>query len=536
MRNPLASLGSALNNFFCLLFFYSLFFSSISILFFSSRLSFLFYPSEHEYLFPSLVRLNVAVSTMPKLLDLPNELLILIVSNFDHWQWKSELQALCLTSKLLREIAQSLLYCRYVREVKCKCCHKNASPPGRIVPMILFTRTLITRPDLAARVRRATFDASEDEFDEDDVRKAQFDAYTIKVLAEGFQRLPEDDRARWFMEAVAMMSNPYLILLSTLMPNLEQLNLTIDEEGLADFEPLFTDWSPSSIKQPFLMNLKSLNIRDLTRTESDALEGLVDAMALPQLEEFTLVYLNGDAEGCPCFTFAPGSLNISKLCLLDACLDAESLESIVAGCKRLEYFTYYGANFDGSNIEDSGQFDPSELICILDCQKKSLRSIRCNLDWEDVHPPDWKQCSKYGSFEEFDKICHLDLDQYPWAENQGLPASLHCLAIGNISFPIVDTIISLNQRTCTGYSPLLGNPGDLPTLHQLTICPRDNSPNGMLNVPSRYSYPDVHTSQRVENRFLSACNALYHKIVTCSFFVAVDHDVFHYYMETVQGC
>lgn len=302
---------------------------------------------------------------MAKLLDLPTELLLLILSHFDHFMYKYELQSLCISSKRLYSIAQPLLYRDFVREVNCQCCHKIGTPPGRIIPLVLFTRTLISRPDLASCVRSAAFDNSENVFDDEDVCEVEFGADTFKVLATGFQQVSGICRTRLFMEAAAMKSNPYTVVLASSMPNLERLKLTIGEEGLYDLEPLFTQWHTNNPAQPYLRNLKSVVIRDLTLTESGSMVDLDYIQELPHLEEFTLINLNGDAEGCPLFEIQLETLNISSLSLLEACLDTESLTAIVDGCRCLKHFSYYGCNYDGNNIEESSQFDPSELVSIL---------------------------------------------------------------------------------------------------------------------------------------------------------------------------
>ncbi|KAL4802616.1 hypothetical protein BDV18DRAFT_164019 [Aspergillus unguis] len=469
---------------------------------------------------------------MARLLDLPNELLILIASYFDSYMWKNELKSLCLTSKLLCSVSQPMLYTQFIREVQCQCCQKTGPPSGRIVPLVLFIRTLITRPDLAGHVRSAHMDAGEDEFDRDAILKAYLDAETIKVLASGFQELQEDDRARWFMEAVSMMSNPCFVLFASLVPNLERLALTLEEEGMDGLEPLFTVWSSSGIEQPYLRNLKSLGIWDLSHSESDSLHCISHAMTLPQLEYFALIGLNGGADGCPYFDFEPGSLNISNLHLLDACLDADSLETIVAGCKCLEFFTYSGHNFDGNSMDISCQFDPSELIPILSSQKKNLQTICCNLDWETISPTrnQWKKLPKYGSFATFENICHLEVDQYPWDQRmQELPPSLQCLTIRNISFSIFDTVKSLNRRTIQ--DPSRSIHGDLPNLRRLILEPRDRIPNGMLEVRKRFDFADVYESTRVAEKFEEKCDMLLVIAEACTFHIEVKHEVWEWYME-----
>ncbi|OJJ53311.1 hypothetical protein ASPSYDRAFT_136828 [Aspergillus sydowii CBS 593.65] len=419
---------------------------------------------------------------MAKLLDLPTELLLLILSHFDHFMYKYELQSLCISSKRLYSIAQPLLYRDFVREVNCQCCHKIGTPPGRIIPLVLFTRTLISRPDLASCVRSAAFDNSENVFDDEDVCEVEFGADTFKVLATGFH-----------------------------MPNLERLKLTIGEEGLYDLEPLFTQWHTNNPAQPYLRNLKSVVIRDLTLTESGSMVDLDYIQELPHLEEFTLINLNGDAEGCPLFEIQLETLNISSLSLLEACLDTESLTAIVDGCRCLKHFSYYGCNYDGNNIEESSQFDPSEL------------TLRCNLDWEYIHPTRWSRCSKYGSFATFKNLIHIEIDQYPYTPKQELPKSLHCLTIRNISFSVFDTVGSLNMRTVD--VPMYRLTNELPNLKFVTLQPRDGIPNGMLGIHSRYDYTKFYDNPSVLSKIAVACETLWDIVKECSFVVRIDHQV-----------
>lgn len=460
---------------------------------------------------------------MAKLLDLPTELLLLVLSHFNHFMYKDELQALCLSSKRLYSIAQPFLYRDFVREVNCQCCHKAGTPPGRIVPLVLFTRTLISRPDLASCVRSAAFDNSEDAYDDEDVREVDFAADTFKVLAAGFQQLSGIYRARLFMEAAAMRSNPYMIVLAPSMPNLEHLNLTLGEEGLYDLEPLFTQWHSNIPAQPYLRNLKSVVIRDLTLTESESIVDLDYILELPHLEDFTLINLNGDAEGCPLFEIEPESLNISSLSLLEASLDTESLTAIVEGCRCLKHFSYYGCNYDGNSIEGSSQFGPSELVSILSSQKDNIKTLKCNLDWDHIHPTRWSRCSKYGSFASFKNLVHLEVDQYPYTPRQELPKSLHCLTIRNISFSVLDTVGSLNMRTVD--VPMYRLTNELPNLKFVTLQPRDDIPNGMLGINSRYDHTEVYDDPNVLSKFAVACERLWAIVKECSFDVRIDHQV-----------
>ncbi|KAL4772586.1 hypothetical protein BDW60DRAFT_40231 [Aspergillus nidulans var. acristatus] len=459
---------------------------------------------------------------MAKLLELPNEILLLIFSYFDSFIYKGELQALCLTSKLLYSISQPILYTQFVREVHCQCCHKEGTPPGRIVPMVLFTRTIVARPDLASRVRAASFDTFETDFDDADVCGTEFDFDTFKTLASGFQQLSPSSRVQLFIKAAAMMSNPYLLVLTSRMPNLEHLELRLGPEGLTDLEPLFTRWARTTmVEQPYLRNLKSVVLRDMTHTQSLSMINVDFVMELPQLEDFTIIYLNGEAEGCPPFEFEPASLNISCLTLKEACLDAKALKRIMTACKNLKVFNYFGHNFDGKNMAETVQFDPSELVSILETQKDNLLTVRCNLDWEGLHPTRWNRCSKYGSFASLKILTHLEIDQYPYTPKQELPPSIHCLHIKNISFPIFDTVGSLRMRTVN--MPEYGLYDELPNFAHLTLEPRDGIPNGMLKVHAQYDHLD--DDSKVASRFELACERLLDIVEECRFMVHVDNEV-----------
>ncbi|KAL4901034.1 hypothetical protein BDW74DRAFT_160611 [Aspergillus multicolor] len=323
------------------------------------------------------------------------------------------------------------------------------------------------------------------------------------------------------MEEEEIGSHPYLVLLASRIPNIEHLDLILGEEGLEYLEPLFTQCSKDvMIEQPYLKNLKSVEIRDTMHTESDMIN-LDAVMELPQLENFTLVYLNGEAEGCPLFDFEPGTLNISNLDLSEACLEAKTLTRIVAGCKELKVFTYLGHNFDGSNIVESAQFDPSELITILASQHKNIRTLRFNLDWAEIEPISWNRCSKYGSFAPFKKLTHLEIDQYPYTPQQELPRTIHCLHIKNISFPIFDAVGSLNMRTID--LPEYDLHDELPNFSILNLVPRDDTPNGMLEVPASYDYSD--DDPKALGEFDFACETLWDIAKECRFYVGVEHEV-----------
>ncbi|KAL4953038.1 hypothetical protein BDW69DRAFT_11772 [Aspergillus filifer] len=461
---------------------------------------------------------------MVNLLNFPDEILLLILSNFaGHYMFKEELLTLCLVSRRLCALAQPFLYDKFVREVHCQCCHINGAPPGRLVPLILFTRTLISRPDLAARVHTAKFDLAMDEFDDNDVREAELDADTFKILSGGFSKLPAEFRVDNFSDAVSMYSNPWLLVLAAHMPNLQNLQLTIGKEGLRDLDQVFAKLPDLGVEQPYFKNLKSIVIRDLARSENDYLTIITSILELAQLEDFTLINVNGDAYGCPSFEVKPNSLNISSLSLFEACIDTKSLMALIKGCKFLKEFNYRGRNFCEHSIVESCQFEPEHLLTILDSQKDNLHSIRCNLDWDGAEPSKWEDHPKYGSFESFTNLRHLSLDQYPYAPDTELPASLHCLTIANISFPIFDVVNSLQARTFDW--PEFDMHNFLRNFKCLTLIPRDDNPTGMLEVDEKYDWDGDCDKEEKLSEFDFACETLWDIVKECAFGVDVIHEV-----------
>ncbi|KAL4961891.1 F-box protein [Aspergillus stella-maris] len=468
---------------------------------------------------------------MLHLLNLPDEILLLILSNFaGHYMFKEELLALCLVSKRFCSVAQPFLYNQYVREVHCQCCHTHAAPPGRLVPLILFTRTLISRPDLAARVQTAKFDLAMDEFDDDDVREAELDADTFKVLSGGFLKLPVEFRADNFSDAVSMCSNPWLLVLAAHLPNLQNLQLTIAEDGLRDLDPLFAKLPCLGVEQPYFKSLKSIVIRDLAQSKNEYLTIVNSVLKLPQLEDFTWINVNGDAYGCPLLGFEPKSLNISKLSLFEACINTERLEALIKGCKCLKEFNYRGNNFYAHDILESCQFKPEHLLTILDSQKVSLHTIRCNLDWDELESSASKCWPKYGSFKSFTSLRHLSLDQYPYAPNTELPTSLHCLTIANIGFPIFDVVRSLQVRKSNGPGSDVHN--ILPDFKCLILVPRGDNPTGMLDVEEKYDWDGNCDEVKKLDEFDLACDTLWQISRECRFSVDVMHEVWDLFWES----
>ncbi|KAL2819865.1 hypothetical protein BDW59DRAFT_164898 [Aspergillus cavernicola] len=389
---------------------------------------------------------------MANLLGLPDELLLLVISHFDGaiHQWNST-----------------------------RTLHSPHS--------FHLTRTIISRPDLAAQVRHANFENYEDS-DDEDVDDSTFDEDTIQVLAEGFAQLPTDIDERLFTEVSDVKTNPCLVLLASCMPNLEHLQLVLGDEALTDLEPLFTSLPESGIEQPFLKNLNQW------------LSGI-----WRKLDTFTIIRVSIDAEGCPDFDIAPGSLNISSLTFREATLDAERLTRIVEGCKAFMVFIYYEHAYEGDGVTESTGFQAFYL------------------DWRAVYPSTMDECRKVGSLTSFNNICHLELDQYSLSSSPAdeLPSGLHCLTIRNISFSIYNTLKSLSQK------------GSDTTLRNVLLEPRDEHPNEMLGIRARLNADKVCSNLMIATKFRRAYDRIWRITKDTPFTVYIDHES---YREWEIGC
>ncbi|KKK22515.1 hypothetical protein P175DRAFT_0468530 [Aspergillus ochraceoroseus IBT 24754] len=446
---------------------------------------------------------------MASFLNFPDEILLLIVSSLDTFRDSRALLSVCLTSKKLCAIAQSVLYTEYSRSIHCHCCHGEKTKPGRLIPFIYFIRTLISRPDLAARVRSIAIDAREFDTDALETKSANIDVDTIGILAKGFQRLPVRNRDKLLMDAMMMKTNPFILMAAFLMPNLNSFQVSIGGEGLVHLEPLYRADLKNGRSSAYLSQIKSLSIEDFQRPESMVVENLIHLLHLPKLEEVSFEFLDAEADNFPTFDIPPWSLNVSHLTFKNSCLDSGTLTNLVAACKCLQSFFYKSWwNEEPSVVE----FSADELGLILSSQANNLRFICVAFEVTDLSLL-WEDYPKFSSFASFTNLFSLDIEQRSLEPSTEFPASLTTLVIRCCEFPIFQMLEILTERS----------ESDLVNLEVVLLEPKFTVPNGMLGIARRFSHADITNNRSCRLRFRRAYTRVKKIVEMAGFVLGINH-------------
>ncbi|PYI07419.1 hypothetical protein BO78DRAFT_443377 [Aspergillus sclerotiicarbonarius CBS 121057] len=457
---------------------------------------------------------------MANLLSLPAEILLLILSYFHPSEDVNVLLNLCLTAKKLCTLAQPLIFCEYPRKLCCHHCQKPKLKAGRIGPLICFTRTLVLRPELGARVRRMLITAWDEEADTLDGWSTALQPESIKTFARAVQRLTIKDKTRVLSGIVATETNPLLVLLISQTPNLEELELISGEEGLKLLGPLFLPGPRGVVDSPYLSKLKSLCIIDRGSMRDTSMKNLTHLMCLPQLDDFTLVNCDGHALGCPSFDITPGSLSITSLSLFEASLDSEALSKIVRACKSLRSFIYTASECDSHH--HNCQVQPSQLVSILGPHKSSLEVVRINLDFADRTMYCWDECPQYDSFVSFTSLKHLGVEQGLIQDVTTLPTSLESIQFCLCDYPVVDMMATLTEQSNTR----------LQLLELVVLQPKYDALNGLLGLSGMYRNDDgTEHSRSCRARLLKACRRLERVVQAVNFDFHIHNSIWDDYME-----
>ena len=457
---------------------------------------------------------------MAGLLSLPAELILLILSYFQAIAHVDVLLNLCLTSKKLCTFTQPLIFYQYSRTLCCHHCWKPKLKEGRIGPLICFALTLFLRPDLGACVRRTLITAWDEKADTLEGWSNALQPDSIKTLTKAVQHLAVNEKAQFLSGIVATQTNPLLVLLTSLTPNLEDLQLITGEEGLKLLEPLFPSDPEGVINLLCLSNLKSLSITDRMSMTNKSMKTLPHLMRLPQLEDFTLSFCDGHALGCPSFDITPGSLSITSLSLFDASLDSTALSKIVRACKNLKYFMYMASECDFHH--HSCQIQPPQLVSVLEPHKSSLEVVRVSLDFADRTMYCWDKCPQYDSFTSFTRLKNLGVEQGLIQDVTTLPSSLESIHFCLCDYPVFDMMVTLTEQSNTR----------LQLLDMVVLQPKYDTLNGLLGLTGEYrNNEDAKHSRSCRARLLKACRRLERIVHMANFDFQIYNPIWDDYME-----
>ncbi|BCS00690.1 uncharacterized protein AKAW2_51031A [Aspergillus luchuensis] len=440
------------------------------------------------------------------LLNLPQEILVLIISKLQASGDYNTLLKLCQTSKTVCALVQPKIFRQYPRWGYIDDRYWLPVFEHRIGSLICFIRTVIERPGLGACVRSLTVEA----FNQRSYLPQDWEKKLLKDLFEMFARAANQLPASWKQQYLTapdeVHSNSLLMLLITLTPKLETLRLKITEEGLEGLEGLEPLWerdSQSVRSHGYLANLKELDI-ECDEMLHKSMRGLFHLMHLPNLNELTLYDADEDGPGCPPLELLlPKSLSITTLKLVGVKFHQTTLRQMVHACRSLKVFCYYSA----WETEDASHPKKSDLVSILKPHQNSLQQIDADLD--AVRPRDF---SEYGSFTAFTSLTHLGLAQTGLKDAADLPGSLEHLRLVVCAQPVYEFLTSLISKRKIGQLALKS----LKLYQNGDIHPREGS--WILGIKP---FPELWETEEGRVEMMKACRRLDDLIETADFSVEI---------------
>ncbi|PWY69457.1 hypothetical protein BO83DRAFT_438862 [Aspergillus eucalypticola CBS 122712] len=318
--------------------------------------------------------------------NLPQEILLLIIAELRYANKFGAIAKLCQTCKTVCALVQPELF----REGPQWLIYSDGSvPPYKIkmVTLMRFIEAVVEQPELG------TFNLPFGP------RKV-----SMETLMRAYNHFPADWKQRHLTGNAGIHPLPLFMLLISLTPNLQELELSkIETQGLEALELLWERDSQGIRRYDYLPNLKKLVIV-LEIMCHESLRNLIHLMHLPTLNELSICGADEHDPGCPPFNLLqPESLSITML------------------------------DLRGST------FTPPPYCA------KFLLKLELNFNECEPNPggPDW---SHYGSFTAFISLKVLEVEQSGLRDVPGLPNSLESLRVVECDRPVYMFLASLISK------------------------------------------------------------------------------------------
>jgi hypothetical protein len=396
---------------------------------------------------------------MPQLLDLPPELLSHIILNLEIQDERSTLASLCQVSRIFCQLAQPVLFKEFntpQRVTASFVAYEENWDLEPLDPLLSFTITVISRPDLAARVRSIIVETSDtglsatDEYYEMEAPSED----VIKAFVKAVHRVNAKSKTAWLSALIGLEVDALTSLLISHTPNLERLRLHVDDERPGkQLRELVKNiiYCPTGVPSPpYLQNLKVLRLGYFLSYGGFNNSQVTELLSLPTLEEFWARNCigNNDRESYPKFFAEPGQFSFSRIIISQSCMDVEALTMLVQACKCLQTFQYTGRYFEELTLEDD-VFAMASLHEILHSQRDSLEKIDINLSEFTGRCP-WYEFDLddiFDSLAMYPNLRFLSMEQCYLAVGVELPSLLETLVICECSAPVYDMVADMAMRS-----------------------------------------------------------------------------------------
>lgn len=336
---------------------------------------------------------------MAQLLSLPSEVLHEIISRVnDLWSPATELKALCLTCKRLRDVAEPVLY----RQL---CTSKHDREQATI--FLRFARTIAQRPELRNDVRVVDM-YLERNYDFDGCTQVlmppDFDLSSLRAAAPAYFDGPAD---QGWAPGKTIKVFPHVMAMLSLLPNLSVLRIRAKEpNGQREMYRL------AELAEN-LPNLRELLICDSKRYNNTQAEfAYAPLVQLPRLRVLSLKHLdmaNMFAEGAPRLRFPRASLGVERLSVRQCSMTNECMRDLIVACRRLTHFTYH----QWSDINQREErLDVAVWHGALATHKDSLEEadLNCINEFDILDGWDNSPLEPWPSFRDFAKLTSLKME------------------------------------------------------------------------------------------------------------------------------
>ncbi|OCK81731.1 hypothetical protein K432DRAFT_381029 [Lepidopterella palustris CBS 459.81] len=431
---------------------------------------------------------------MPKLLDLPIELLCNVVDGVDD---RTSLLKLCLVCKTLLAMSQPVLFNSF-RKAGERPEYGNQSytcyGPAPKARLISFVRTIIERPDLALQVKWVDVETFDDDINPEDEFEEPPSEEDMEIFYDAVRQLDVKKRYPWIRALTELRAIVFIALLIIQTPNMEDFEFILTYKPISLLSGLARR-TANGVPSNAFKSLKKLTVTHFDAAGGFNLQQIARLLSLPSLQSLFTKHCLGDnvvdLGDFGSFECEPGTLNLSTLVFDDSSIDATCLHTLIAACKSLKQFEYQSMLFH--EMSDVDQFTPSEMYSALKCQKSSLEMLTLDFTEHeyDQLEGDWRgEDPIIGDLREFTNLKHLRVDQSYLEDREDLtvlPQSLESLTLQHCQGPISKTVADLVVLSKTA----------LPSLRKLHIIGKLNV---VLGLPKNIS--------RDDSAFIKACEQL----------------------------
>lgn len=392
--------------------------------------------------------------------ELPPEIILIILDCIG----VAEILDVCLLSKKFRALAQPWLY------------HDITLGPEDIrSSLLLLSRTVTTCPLIAKQVRCLDID-TDNLFPDQGTDRDELPAEDTRLLELASQNLVtrmNTEYSGFQTEAILPM------LLIARSPNLRQLTITLDPEGLGLFTSLArvrNNTSTSLFCRDGVFQSLSVDCRQDSHGGDINVNSIARLLSLLRLTNIQVndYSLRGQQQ---CNTIYPVSLplglpSLSTVSLSRSRIGESGIGMLLCSCRDLESF------YCGQDDLQSNQLSPRQLYSLLSSHRDSLRILQLSSldDSIGASPALPIAESGFGSLTDFVGLEYLTLDQVYLGKAPQFPVYLKHLAVQNCQFPIAPLL---------AYIAGLALDSKLPSLVSISLHTDAFYPGQMLGLPHR---------------------------------------------------